>query len=85
MSFCYLMICFLLLINSSLTQNNINSNKFNLGDYFNWSEKMSDCINQMQKHGLCDGSYAIVAASVLSDRFCIKGVKVRLSSQCMLL
>jgi len=53
-------------------------------DYqFNWKEVKADCINPMQDQGLCDGSYAIAAASVLSDRFCIQGKKVKsLSPQC---
>ncbi len=51
--------------------------------HFNWKEVKADCINPLQDQGLCDGSYAIAAASVLSDRLCIQGKKVKsLSPQC---
>ena len=56
----------------------------NIDDSFNWKETMNNCINPMQNQGLCAASYAIAAASVLSDRFCIKskGVNIQFSPQC---
>lgn len=78
----HVIIYFSLLIKSLFTHDLSLSNLLNIDDYFNWKIIKSNCINQMQKQGLCEGSYAIVAASVLSDRFCIKGLNIQLSSQC---
>lgn len=56
-----------------------------LPEELDWSNISPECIHELFNQGLCDSSSQIVAASVLSDRLCIKSNKtlnLNFSPQC---